>query len=68
MQNFIPLNKVNRNETLFEYSQRLISQADAAFTRYSYDHINWKNRLVGLVGPSWCWENVFGFTIHQTQS
>ena len=38
-------------ETLFEYSQRLISQADTVFTRYSYDHINWKNRLVGLVGP-----------------
>lgn len=38
-------------ETLFEYSQRLISQADTAFTRYSYDDINWKNRLVGLVGP-----------------
>ncbi len=38
-------------ETLFEYSQRLISQADTAFTRYSYDHINWRNRLVGLVGP-----------------
>jgi predicted AAA+ superfamily ATPase len=37
-------------EQLFQYSQQLINQVDTAFTRYVYDRINWKNRLVGLVG------------------
>jgi len=37
-------------EQLLQYSQQLINQVDTAFTRYVYDRINWKNRLVGLVG------------------
>lgn len=38
-------------ETLFEYSNRLISKVDNGFTRYLYDQINWKNKLIGIVGP-----------------
>jgi predicted AAA+ superfamily ATPase len=38
-------------EKLFEYSKRLISGADATFTRYLYGQINWENKLLGIVGP-----------------
>lgn len=38
-------------EALFEYSNRLIANVDSRFTRYMYDQINWKSRLLGLVGP-----------------
>ncbi|WP_209332776.1 ATP-binding protein [Lunatimonas salinarum] len=38
-------------ETLFQYSNQLISGVDTRFMRYAYDRINWKNRLIGLVGP-----------------
>lgn len=38
-------------DALFEYSNQLISQVDTAFIRYSYHQINWKNRLLGLIGP-----------------
>jgi predicted AAA+ superfamily ATPase len=38
-------------ESLFQYSNQLITQVDASFTRYTYNQINWDNRLVGLVGP-----------------
>lgn len=38
-------------DSLFQYSNQLIAQVDTAFTRYVYDRINWKNRLLGLVGP-----------------
>lgn len=38
-------------ETLFEYSNRLISNVDNKFTRYLYDQINWENKLIGIVGP-----------------
>lgn len=38
-------------DALFEYSNQLISETDTRFIRYSYHQINWKNRLIGLVGP-----------------
>ena len=38
-------------EALFEHSNQLVSHVDTAFTRYAYDRINWKNRLIGLIGP-----------------
>lgn len=38
-------------DTLFEYSNQLISETNTGFIRYSYHQINWKNRLIGLVGP-----------------
>lgn len=38
-------------DTLFEYSNQLISEVDTAFIRYSYHQINWQNRLIGLIGP-----------------
>ena len=38
-------------QTLFEYSNRLISNVDKKFTRYLYDKIHWENRLIGIVGP-----------------
>lgn len=38
-------------ETLFQYSNQLISHVDTAFTRYAYDKINWQNRLRGIIGP-----------------
>lgn len=38
-------------DSLFEYSNQLVSRVDTVFIRYSYDHIGWQNRLVGLIGP-----------------
>lgn len=38
-------------DTLFEYSNHLISTVDTVFVRYSYHQINWQNRLIGIVGP-----------------
>lgn len=38
-------------QTLFEYSNRLISKVDKKFTRYLYNRIHWENRLIGIVGP-----------------
>jgi len=38
-------------QTLFEYSNRLISNVDKKFTRYLYNSIHWENRLIGIVGP-----------------
>lgn len=38
-------------QTLFEYSNRLISNVDKKFTRYLYERIHWENRLIGIVGP-----------------
>lgn len=38
-------------ETLFEYSNRLLNGVNTTFTRYLYDQINWKNRLIGIIGP-----------------
>lgn len=38
-------------QTLFEYSNRLISNVNKKFTRYLYNRIHWENRLIGIVGP-----------------
>ena len=38
-------------QTLFEYSNRLISKVDKKFTRYLYNTIHWENKLIGIVGP-----------------
>ena len=38
-------------DRLFEYSHKLINEADTSFLRYMYDQINWKNRMIGLIGP-----------------
>lgn len=36
-------------QTLFEYSNRLISNVDKKFTRYLYNTIHWENRLIGII-------------------
>lgn len=38
-------------DKLFEYSNKLIRETDTSFFRYMYNEINWKNRMIGLVGP-----------------
>ncbi|MDL2208008.1 AAA family ATPase [Parabacteroides sp. OttesenSCG-928-O15] len=38
-------------EKLFEYSNKLIREADTTFFRYLYADINWKSRMIGLIGP-----------------
>jgi len=38
-------------EKLFEYSNKLIKEANTSFLRYMYDEINWQGRMVGLIGP-----------------
>jgi uncharacterized protein len=43
--------KETEMDKLFEYSNQLIRQVDTSFTRYAYQQINWKNRLIGLIGP-----------------
>jgi predicted AAA+ superfamily ATPase len=38
-------------EKLFDYSNKLIKETDTRFFRYMYEEINWKNRMLGLIGP-----------------
>ena len=38
-------------DKLFEYSNKLIREADTSFFRYMYNEINWKSRMIGLIGP-----------------
>jgi len=38
-------------DKLFEYSDRLVKGTDTTFFRYIYDEINWKSRMIGLIGP-----------------
>lgn len=38
-------------ERLFEYSNKLINETETSFLRYMYDEINWKSRMIGLIGP-----------------
>ncbi|MDH8701549.1 putative AAA+ superfamily ATPase [Dysgonomonadaceae bacterium PH5-43] len=38
-------------DKLFEYSNRLIKETDTKFLRYMYDEINWKSKMIGLIGP-----------------
>ncbi|NDV60465.1 ATP-binding protein [Bacteroides sp. 519] len=38
-------------DKLFEHSNRLIKETDTKFLRYMYDEINWKSRMIGLIGP-----------------
>ncbi len=38
-------------EKLFEYSNKLIKEADTGFLRYMHNEINWQNRMIGLIGP-----------------
>ena len=38
-------------EHLYETMQRLLNNTTSSFLRYSYNDINWNNRMFGLVGP-----------------
>lgn len=38
-------------EQLFQYSNQLIAEVKTDFKRYAFETINWKNKLIGLVGP-----------------
>lgn len=38
-------------EKLFEQFQKLLKETDTRFFRYIYSEINWKSRMIGLVGP-----------------
>ena len=38
-------------DKLFEYSNKLVREMGTSFFRYMYDEINWKSRMIGLVGP-----------------
>ena len=38
-------------QRLFEYSNKLINEADTSFLRYMYNEINWQSRMIGLIGP-----------------
>lgn len=51
VQNILPLQKTDNMEKLFEYSNKLIKEADTSFLRYMYDEINWQSRMIGLIGP-----------------
>lgn len=41
----------NNMEKLFEYSNKLVRETETTFFRYIYDEINWKSRMIGLIGP-----------------
>ena len=38
-------------ESLFQYSNQLVTQVNETFERYAHSNINWQNRLIGLIGP-----------------
>ncbi len=38
-------------DRLYETMQRLLANTVSPFHRYTYDRINWDNRMLGLVGP-----------------
>jgi len=38
-------------ESLFEYSNKLISETNIDFIRYKFIRINWNNRFLGIIGP-----------------
>lgn len=38
-------------ESLFEYSNKLISETKTDFVRYKFNRINWNNRFLGIIGP-----------------
>ena len=38
-------------DTLFEFSKKRIEKVTVDFIRYMYPKIDWKNRMLGLVGP-----------------
>lgn len=38
-------------DSLFAYSNKLVSGVQTDFVRYLFNRINWKNRLIGLIGP-----------------
>ena len=51
MQNCYLCGKQINMDKLFEYSNRLTKETDIKFFRYMYNEINWKNRMIGLIGP-----------------
>lgn len=51
MQRCYLCKKANGMDKLFEYSNKLIQEADTGFLRYMYDEINWQSRMIGLIGP-----------------
>ena len=38
-------------ERLVAFSYKLVANVDSGFERYLHGQINWKNRLIGIVGP-----------------
>ena len=38
-------------DKLFEQFHKLIRDTDTGFIRYIYTEINWKNRMIGIIGP-----------------
>jgi len=38
-------------DTLFEFSRKRTEEVSTDFIRYMYDRIEWKSRMLGLVGP-----------------
>ena len=38
-------------DKLFDYANKLVREMGTSFFRYMYDEINWKSRMIGLVGP-----------------
>lgn len=38
-------------DKLFEQFQKLLRETDTSFFRYTYYYINWKSRMIGLIGP-----------------
>lgn len=38
-------------DELFQYSNQLLTKVNTGFVRYTYHQINWKNRMLGLIGP-----------------
>jgi predicted AAA+ superfamily ATPase len=36
---------------LYEHFYKILKETETRFTRYSYEVINWKNRMIGITGP-----------------
>ncbi|MDE6112260.1 MAG: AAA family ATPase, partial [Bacteroidales bacterium] len=39
------------DETLYTYMNEMLRTTPVSFTRYMYSRIDWKSRLVGIIGP-----------------
>ena len=51
MQNDYLCRKIDAMDKLFEHFNKQLRETNTTFFRYIYNEINWRNRMIGLIGP-----------------